>query len=43
MIFVDRHIDSCDTVARIDLRRFTGDDLEDIRIAGRVLACVHKV
>ena len=24
-------------------RRFSGDDLQDIRIAGRVLACVHKV
>ena len=24
-------------------RRFSGNDLQDIRIAGRVLACVHRV
>ena len=24
-------------------RRFSGDDLEDLHIAGRVLACVHRV
>ena len=26
-----------------ELRRFSGTDAEDIRIAGRVLACVHRV
>ena len=29
--------------AAYEPRRFSGLDLEDIRIAGRVLACIHRV